>query len=206
MFRGMSLLIAGALMLGWTGQADAMAGMHAGVKGGVNIANLSVDGDAAAADSRNGMSVGGWIQMPVAPMFSVQPEAYFSMKGDSEESGGVTQSFNLSYLEVPVLAKASFGAPAAPISPSLFAGPSFGINLSSKAKVEGTGTSLDGETDTKDVTKSTELGLVVGGAVEFGNFGIDVRYNKGLTNVSDDGSGESVKNNVFSILGSFRFF
>ncbi|HMB70605.1 MAG TPA: outer membrane beta-barrel protein, partial [bacterium] len=130
----------------------------------------------------------------------------FSMKGDSEESGGVTQSFNLSYLEVPVLAKATFGPPASPISPSLFAGPSFGINLSSKAKVEGAGSGFDGEVDYKDVTKSTEVGMVFGGQVEFGNFGIDVRYNKGLTNVSDDGSGEEIKSSVFSILGSFRFF
>lgn len=205
MFRGMSLLIAGVLLLGWTGQGHAIAGMHAGIKGGVNIANLSVD-DAELADSRNGMAVGGWVQLPVAPMFSVQPEAYFSMKGDSQEDAGVTQSLNLSYLEVPVLAKATFGAPGSPISPSLFAGPSFGINLSSKGEVEGAGAGFDGETDYKDVTKSTEFGLVLGGGVEFGNVGIDVRYNKGLTNVSDDGSGTEIKNNVFSILGSLRFF
>jgi len=204
MFRGMSLLIAGVLMLGWAGQADAMVGMHAGVKGGVNIANQSTDGT-EAADSRNGMAIGGWVQMPVAPMFSVQPEAYFSMKGDSEESGGVTASINMDYLEVPVLAKATFGAPGSPISPSLFAGPSVGFNISSKAKVEGSGTSADGEFDVKDATKSTDFGFVFGGAVEFGNFGLDVRYSKGLTNVSDGGSGD-IKNNVISILGSLRFF
>jgi hypothetical protein len=199
----MSLLIAGVLLLGWAGQADAVAGMHAGIKGGVNIANQSTDGT-EAADSRNGMAIGGWIQVPVAPMFSVQPEAYFSMKGDSEESGGVTASINMDYIEVPVLAKATFGAPGAPVSPSLFAGPSVGLNISSKAKVEGGG--LDGEIDVKDATKSTEFGMVFGGAVEFGNFGIDVRYNKGLTNVNEDSSSGDLKNNVFSILGSFRFF
>ncbi|HMB71906.1 MAG TPA: hypothetical protein VKU85_21540, partial [bacterium] len=68
MFRGMSLLIAGVLLVGWTGQAEAVAGMHAGIKGGMNISNLSVDGDEAAADSRNGMAIGGWVQLPVAPM------------------------------------------------------------------------------------------------------------------------------------------
>jgi hypothetical protein len=200
----MSLLIAGVLMLGWAGQADAMAGMHAGIKGGVNIANQSTDGT-EAADSRNGMAVGGWLQLPVAPMFSVQPEAYFSMKGDSEESGGVTASINMDYLEVPVLAKATFGAPGSPVSPSLFAGPSVGLNISSKAKVEGSGTS-DGEFDVKDATKSTDFGFVFGGAVEFGNVGIDVRYSKGLTNVAEDSAGGEIKNNVISILGSLRFF
>jgi hypothetical protein len=200
----MSLLIAGVLLLGWTGQAHAIAGMHAGIKGGVNIANQSTDGT-EPADSRNGMAIGGWVQLPVAPMFSVQPEAYFSMKGDSEEASGVTASINMDYLEVPVLARATFGSPGSPISPSLFAGPSVGFNISSKAKVEGSG-SFDGETDVKDQTKSTDFGLVFGGAVEFGNVGLDVRYSKGLTNVSDDSSTGEIKNNVFSILGSLRFF
>lgn len=204
MVRGMSLFVAGILMLSCAGTANAMAGMHAGVKGGMNIANQSTDGT-EPADSRNGMAIGGWVQMPVAPMFSIQPEAYFAMKGDSEEAGGVTGTIKMDYLEVPVLAKASFGAPASPISPSLFAGPSFGINISSKAEVSGSGTS-DGTTDVKDYTKSTDFGLVFGGAVEFGNVGIDVRYTKGLTNVDDSGSGADVKNNVISILGSLRFF
>lgn len=205
MFRGMSLLVAGLLVFGFAGNAHAIAGMHIGVKGGMNIANQSTDGT-APADSRNGMAIGGWVQMPVAPMFSIQPEAYFSMKGDSEESGGVTSSINMDYIEVPVLAKASFGPPASPITPSLFAGPSIGINLKSEAEISGTGTTADGTFDVKDATKSTDFGLVFGGALEFGNVGIDVRYTKGLTNVaSDSGQGE-IKNNVISILGSFRFF
>lgn len=205
MVRGISLLAAGVLVLGFAGKADAVAGMHVGVKGGMNIANVSSDAG-ELADSRNGMAIGGWVQMPVAPMFSVQPEAYFSMKGDSQESGGATVSINTSYLEVPVLARASFGPPASPISPSLFAGPSFGINLSSKQETSGTGTTADGTVDIKDATSSTDVGLVFGGALEFGNVGIDVRYTKGLTNISSVDGSPSAKNNVISILGSFRFF
>ena len=70
--------------------------------------------------------------------------------------------------------------------------------------MEGTGL-LDGEVDVKDNTSSVDLGLVLGGGLEFNNFGLDVRYTMGLSNVNDSDSATEVKNNVFSIMGSFGF-
>ncbi|NNE43220.1 MAG: PorT family protein [Gemmatimonadetes bacterium] len=205
MFRAMILLTALTLTVAVSGPAHAMAGLHAGIKGGVNFTNQSSDVSASElADSRQGMAIGGWVQVPVSPFLSIQPEAFFAMKGDGLELNNVKSTVQMDYVEIPVLVKFGFSPPAAPAKPSVYAGPSLGINLAAKAVTEG-GTS-EGELDVKALTKSTDFGLVFGAGLEFGSVGLDVRYTRGLTNVNASESGESVKNNVLSVLGSLRFF
>lgn len=203
MARFVSLLAVASLIF-VAGPAAAMGPLQAGVKGGLNIANQTADdSDMELADSRSGMALGAWVRVPATPMVSIQPEALFSMKGDREEDAGVTGTVKVDYLEVPVLAKLSL-AKASPAKPTVFLGPSMGFNLSAKSEIDGTGI-LDGETDLKDSTKGVDFGVVVGGGVEFNNFGLDLRYTHGLSNINDTDSGVEVKNNVISIMGSFSF-
>jgi hypothetical protein len=185
--------------------------MQAGVKGGVNLSSTRVEDSSSETDSRLGMALGGFLAIPMTPMFSIQPEALFSMKGDEISSGDMTQSLELSYLEIPVLAKLSL-APEAVAHPSVFVGPSLGINLGATSKIEGDPVIPDSETDVKDLTKGTEFGLVMGGGVEMPigatgkqSLGLDVRYNLGLTSIDDSGADANVKNGVLSIMGTFRF-
>jgi hypothetical protein len=193
----MALLATMMLLLATAGTADAMGGVHAGVKGGMNIANQSVsENSIEQADWRNGLVVGGWLRVPMSPMLSIQPEALFSMKGDRDEDNGVTTK--MEYFEVPVLARLGFST-GMPAQPALFAGPSFGFNISAKSDIEGVG-----EIDVKDSAKTMDMGIVFGGGLEFHNVGIDVRYTKGLSNIADT-DGADVKNNVLSILGTIRF-
>ena len=209
MFRSVVLALAGSFLA-----MPAFAGsLQAGVKGGVNLANTRVeDTTSEMSDSRLGMSLGGFVAIPVSPLFSIQPEALFSMKGDQASAGDATATLQLDYIEVPVLAKLTL-APEAVAHPSVFVGPSLGINLAAKAKVEGDPIIPDSEVDLKDATKSTEFGLVMGGGVEMPvgaagtqSIGLDVRYNLGLTSIDNSGTeGASVKNGVFSVLGTFRF-
>jgi len=199
------LLLAFASLIFVTVPASAMPGLQAGVKGGLNIANQTSDNsDMELADSRSGMALGAWVRVPATPMVSIQPEALFSMKGDREEDAGVTGTVKIDYLEVPVLAKLSL-AKASPAKPSLFVGPSMGFNLSAKSEVDGAGAPMDGETDIKDYTKSVDFGVVFGGGLEYNNFGLDLRYTLGLSNINDTGSDAEVKNNVISIMGSYGF-
>jgi len=202
------LLVFG-LVLSLAGTAAAIDTIHAGVKGGVTVANMSTDpSDSELADSRNGMSLGGYVGIPLGMTpFTIQPEALFTMKGDSEEAGGVTGSMKLDYIEVPVLAKASF-LPAAAAKPSLFFGPALAYNISAKSAIEGGG--LDGEVDVKDSMKSMDFGLVVGAGLDMSlaggkSVGIDVRYTHGLTNTIDSDTGAEAKNKTISIMGSFGF-
>jgi hypothetical protein len=186
--------------------------LQAGVKGGVNLANTRVeDTSSEMSDSRLGMALGGFVAIPVSPLFSIQPEALFSMKGDQASNGDATATLQLDYIEVPVLAKLTL-APEAAAHPSVFLGPSLGINIGAKAKLEGDPLIPDSETDVKDATKSTDFGLVMGGGVEMPvgaagtqSIGLDVRYNLGLTSIDNSGADANVKNGVFSVMGTFRF-
>jgi Outer membrane protein beta-barrel domain len=203
------LLVIGLVVL-LAGSAAAIDMIHAGVKGGMTVANMSADpSDSELADSRSGMALGGWVGIPLGMTpFTIQPEALFTMKGDSEASGGVTGTMKLDYIEIPVLAKASF-LPAAAAKPSLFFGPALAYNLSAKSTMEGSGTSA--ELDVKDSMKSVDFSLVVGGGVEFPfaggakSLGIDLRYTHGLTNTIDGDTGAEAKNKTISIMGTLGF-
>ena len=128
MKRAMSVVLAAALLLGTNGPASAIGAVEAGIKGGVNIANQSVDpSDLEPDNSRTGLALGGYVGIPVMPSFKIQPEALFMMKGDEGSNGGVDGSYKLNYVEVPVLAKFGFLSQA-PAHPSLFAGPSVAFN------------------------------------------------------------------------------
>jgi hypothetical protein len=177
--------------------AFAVENLSAGVKAGYNMANMNTDPD-ASFDARNGLALGGYIGVPISRQFSIQPEALFSMKGAEMPDG--SGSVALNYIEVPVLAKASF-MPQAKAHPMLFAGPSVAFNLSAKT----------GDVDVKDNVSPFDMGMVFGGGLDYPlsggakSIGIDVRYTLGLTNTDDTGSGADVKNNVLSIMGTLGF-
>jgi hypothetical protein len=210
MNRTITLFAALGLVAMLATSAAAIDVIHAGVKGGMTVANMSTDpSDSELGDSRTGLAIGGYVGIPLkATPFSIQPEALFTMKGDQEEADGVTGKMKLDYIEIPVLAKASF-MPQAPAKPSLFLGPAVAYNLSAKTAVEGG--LLEGEYDMKDETKSFDFGLVFGGGLDIpmGNgarsLGIDVRYTYGLTNTIDADTGAEAKNNVISIMGTIGF-
>ncbi len=203
MKREMSAVLACALVLVASGPSAAMGPLEAGVKGGVNFANQSTDPDAELS-SRTGLALGGFVGIPVMPSVKIQPEALFMMKGAEGDLGaGDTYTAKLSYIEVPVLAKIGFLSQS-PAHPTIFAGPSFGINTGAKVESDIGGTT--DETDVKDQTKPVDFGVVVGGGIDFQNFGVDVRYSRGISNVVDvEGSSEEANNSVISLMGSFRF-
>jgi hypothetical protein len=201
MNRGMIVLALAGLALVSTSPANAVEDLYGGIKGGVNIANQSVDPD-AELDSRTGMSVGGYFGIPVNQTLAVQPEGLFTMKGSKYETG----SSKLNYIEVPVLARASFMHDAS-ARPAIFAGPAVGFNISAKAEDE-----TEEEVDIKDSVNPIDFGMVVGGGVDIpfsegkNSFGIDLRYTMGLNNINDTDTDVDVKNGVFQIMGSVGLF
>jgi Outer membrane protein beta-barrel domain len=186
-----------------TGGAEPDNLRHMGVKGGMNISNVSADPqDLEDSGSLQSYAFGAWWGIPLNRHVTIQPEAYYSVKGDAETSGGYTSSTRISYVDVPVLVKLGF-LQDAPARPSLFLGPSMGVNLAAKATLEGPGTSVD--VDVKDRVHPLELAFVVGGGLDFPvagrTFGVDVRYSRGLNNVADGVNGTGY-NSVLAIMGS----
>jgi hypothetical protein len=181
----------------------SFAQMQAGLKAGLNIANLSGD-DIESPESKTGFAGGAFFMYQFSPMFAIQPEAYYSMKGATDkmdfEGTTVDLTYTLDYIEIPVLFKFLIPIQGSGVKPSIFAGPFLGINTTAKVKAEFQGQSE--EQDLEDV-KSTEFGLQFGGGIGFpvgkGELGVDIRYILGLSTIDDSADEADVKNNVINI-------
>jgi hypothetical protein len=138
-------------------------------------------------------------------MFAIQPELLYAQKGAtlnlSAEGETATGSFEINYVEIPVLAALTF-APRGNVRPFVFGGPAFGIKVGARAEV------VDEELEGFDESlKDIDVGVVVGAGAELSRFILEARYNFGLSELNDDPEpGEPViKNRAFSVLVGVRF-
>ena len=135
------IILIALLLLAFSPAVFAQGITAKGVKGGLNIATLTGD-DVEDAKSKIGFAFGGFLTYEVNEMFSLQPELLFTMKGskydeedtETDEDGWQSYykyegSWNLNYLEIPVLAKLKIPMEGN-IKPNVFMGPALGINIS----------------------------------------------------------------------------
>ncbi|MEP7376158.1 MAG: porin family protein [Chitinophagaceae bacterium] len=162
---------------------------HFGLKAGVNIASVDItNGDDFA--SKAGLHLGGLAHIHITQHFAIQPELVYSMQGGKDG----TEKLKLNYINIPVLAQYMTHEGL-----RLESGPQLGFLTAAKSKIG------DVETDQKDDLNSFDFSWTFGAGYLFpSGFGIDARYNHGLSNISDDNSFEA-KNRVFQ-LGLFYQF
>lgn len=179
---------------------------HFGGKVGLNFANLNGNNVLSGAGTRTGLVIGGFMTYDFVPLFAVQPELLYSMKGASGTTQGVNYTYSFNYLEVPVLLKFKIPlAPGTPVSANLYAGPDFAFNVASSFEASAGGNS--NTTDLSDETKGFDFNLAFGGGVGFAagptTLGIELRYSLG-TGTIDKGGGD-IRNGVFALLASVTF-
>lgn len=188
--------------------------VRAGLKVGLTSANLHGDNVddyekwIGKLNSKLGFCAGGFVTFNLHDIFAIQPELLFTMKGakvDEQILGKTLEAWvNLNYLEIPVLIKLLIPTQGS-IKPNLFIGPALGIKLTGKVKAE-----YAGETEEEELEdlKSTDIGMVFGGGVDFGLgkgfIVIDFRYTLGLATISDF-EDDDVKNGVFSLMLGYSF-
>jgi len=189
-----------------------------GLKIGLNFTNFYGENVAVFEDpfdeyveSKMGFCIGAFITYNILDMFAIQPEILYTTKGakSEEELWGRTLkgSINLSYLEIPVLAK--FLIPSqSNIKPSFYAGPSLAIKLSGKKRGE-----YNGDVKKEDLqnVKGTDLGLVIGAGLDLnlgflgqGKVTVDIRYTFGLTSISEIRRHDE-KNKAISLMIGYKF-
>ena len=117
-----------------------------------------------------------------------------------------TATMNLTYINIPVLAKVKFNA--GNVKPFISAGPDIGILLSAKIKMEMAG--QDTTMDMKDEVNSLDisLGFSAGAEIELGNMVpfFQAGYQLGITNDQKDAVGEeSLKNKGIVVMVGTRF-
>lgn len=157
----------------------ANAQVALGVKGGLNFANVDMEG--FDTDGKTGYHFGAFAEIGLAGI-ALQPELLFSTKGSDDT--------DLSYLEVPVLLKKNFAKVL-----NVHLGPQFGFLT--KAETDGV--------DVKEFVKSTDISLAVGAGLNLpaGLVG-GVRYVYGLSDIND-GLGAEVKNRTIQVYVGWKF-
>ena len=183
------VLIAVLLFVGISQYAEAQ--LQVGLKAGVNynsdsfkdVSNDVLDG----AESRTGYHAGLWfrVKLPVVGLY-LRPEiVYTELKNDIVYDNSTlarTTDFKFKKIDVPILVgKKIFGIG------NIFAGPSFQYILSSDF----------GLNDLSEIsTDEFSLGIQLGGGIEFGRLGIDVRWERGLSKVETVFVDNAISNNV----------
>lgn len=163
---------------------------HFGLKAGVNIASLSVS-PGTDHNSKAGLHVGGLAHIHLSKNFALQPELVFSMQGGQREDD---VKWKLNYINIPLLVQYMTENGF-----RLQTGPQLGLLVSAKSEND------DVEVDIKDAFTSTDFSWVFGAGYLFpSGFGVDARYNLGISDVWDASSAK-VKNSVFQ-LGVFYQF
>lgn len=176
---------------------------------------------------RTAFQAGAFVEIGINDWLSVRPELSYVRKGTTIDATlratnpqtGEVQTFaeldgtlRLSYLELPVLAKLQLPTTGR-FAPSLFVGPSFGVNLTSESRTEVRSQvdEINDETRTEDVdTADTEFGAVIGGEVAYtlssGHaVSLDVRYSTGFTDASPGDVDAPVQNEVVSVGVGYTF-
>lgn len=220
-FKKVSLLflVAGA----WAGTANAQ--IQLGIKGGLNLTEIltsdnqqvTVHGDPMAIRNypRTVFNVGLLLSVPLSNKFSFQPEVVYSNQGASGRPAGgylvsATEKYQLNYVNVPLLLKYHL-----PLGFFVETGPQVGLLVSARIDETVIGDVNDNHYHVKDQFKSTDFSWALGaGYLAPIDLGFDIRYNRGLTDISNaTASGMqnapvqngSIKNSVVQI-GIFYLF
>lgn len=153
-----------------------------GLKAGLNFAKL--ESNFASDENRLGYQAGAWARVGVAG-FYVQPEAYLAGKGgefkSNNESGSIDAEGKVRFttLDVPVLLGTKVGL--GPVNVRFMAGPVVSFVLDKDLSGNDV---LDAYK--KDNYKDQNWGAQFGAGVDISSVTLDLRYEAGLTNVTDN--------------------
>jgi len=220
--RGMKKLITLLIVLLAVSFAAEMYAQSISARAGLNLATmLSKDDDDTYSDDakmKPGFHVGVSVDVPFDDNFAFQTGLLLSNKGvkysGDDNDYEWKEKLSLYYLEIPLMAKATFDMGGAKIY-GVF-GPYLGLGIAGKYKWEET---YDGDTDEddesvdwgsdedKDDFKRLDFGLNIGAGVEIDDFQIGIQYGLGLANVSpysDDGYRENHR--VLAITLGYKLF
>ncbi|EFS30976.2 porin family protein [Bacteroides sp. D2] len=170
-------------------------------KVGMNMSNITD----SEMDMKIGFQAGVGMEYAFSDMWSIRPSLMFTTKGAKVSEEGVDVTYNPMYLELPIMAAASF-AIADNQNIVVKAGPYFAYGIAGKAKFSAGGESekvdLFGDGEDQMGMKRFDAGIGVGVAYEINKFFVDLTGEFGLAKLGDEGSS---KNMNFSIGVGYKF-
>ncbi len=163
---------------------------HFGLKAGLNVASTNVS-PGADYNSKLGLHVGGLAHIHLNKNFALQPELVFSMQGGDRSD---ERKLKLNYINIPLLVQYMTDNGF-----RLQTGPQLGLLVSAKTELN------DVEVNWKDNFNTTDFSWTFGAGYLFpGGFGLDARYNLGISDVWEASDGE-IKNSVFQFGVFYQF-
>ena len=189
------------------------AQLSIGLKAGVNVSSIKGSGY-TDPDQKSfiGLDIGGLVNYKINQKFSLQPELFLSQEGTQWKCSEYDQKNRLNYLNIPVLVQYRTHS-------GIFAhtGPQVGLLVSAKMKYNEKSTAggtvdpasqneekPDGikmqKVNIKNFYASSPISWVLGaGFIHESGFGINARYNIGLSNTLMKTSVTNVYSSVFNI-------
>lgn len=151
---------------------NSYAQLDWGIKGGLNFNSNGdiineVSGIIDESNGKIGYHLGVFVKTKGSSSFYLRPELIYT-KTKSEYQEGI---FDMSKIDMPILLGFKIIGPL-----SIFAGPSLQYILD---------TDLEG-LSLRNLEKDFTVGLNIGAAVQLGNLGLDVRYERGFTSNEAD--------------------
>ena len=149
-------------------QFGAKAGINFNNNGDLKLSNV-LENTIEGADAKSGFHAGLWFRgkLPIIGLF-IRPEIVYTQVKSAYVYKGITTSYDFQKIDVPVLFGKKFFGVA-----SVFIGPSFQYVL---------GTDFELDTVNEVSLDQFSLGIQSGFGLEFGKLGIDVRWERGLSN------------------------
>lgn len=186
------------------------------VAGGMSATTSSFGLGRTPISSVTGFAGGLSLTAPLSHNISLAPELLFTMKGTTDKvlvyfadrgPPNPTGTSRISYIEVPILVRLSFGSWA--FRPFVTAGPEVAFKVGCNFTVSGIDPFLDGKFGCSQATlaaesgvKSTDMGAMVGAGLSSGRVSVSVRYDLSLTNSSLDIYGAYSRNRaIMAVVG-----
>ncbi|HRY31392.1 MAG TPA: porin family protein [Bacteroidales bacterium] len=208
-------------------------GVRFGIRGGLNMANMSIKDSDPGPKSLMSFHFGGVVEYMLSENLSFEAGLLYSGKGSKTEfyervdmmgmyyelSGDV--KFAPSYLEIPI--NAVYKVPVGDNHLLIYGGPYLGFGIGGKSKGDldintnipgfdpatlGIETSYDesikfGSSEEDDL-KGMDFGLNIGAGFEFSGIQVRAQYGLGLANLSTYSEGD-IKNKVIGISVAYMF-
>ena len=186
------------LLIGIASAANAQEARF-GIKAGVNLASVT-NNNTEGKTNLVGFAAGLMADFSFSDLISLHPEVLFSQKGvkykgGGRYTGGSTAQVRTNYVDVPLLLRVK--------ADGLFfeAGPQVGFLASRKFEIDNTtiGTSTNG-------TRKVDVGYIAGVGYQLPQgLELGVRYNGGISDLSDPSIGAKTRNSVFQFQLGYLF-
>jgi hypothetical protein len=168
---------------------------------GMASSTLVSDTDDAEVDRRTGVSIGATIDVPIGTNADFITGLQWVQKGASvsEQDVNFELELQLAYLQIPALLRMDFGSQGVLSCDAVVKGGGFNVSAAcDEFQDPDTGETVE------DPVKSTDFSVIIGGGVDFGRARIGLRYDHGLSNISNLDTEESIKNRSFVIYTAIR--